>query len=317
MGKTNQPNFQDSLSARLTAVRVSHYGERGRSEFARDLGVPITTYVHYETGRSPPAELLLKVARLTGTRLEWLIAGSGVREDLNQGQEADPVRALADEFARLLFRSPELIPSAEEFVKALRGLASDHSQLPLSPPGSDAQLIPIIGSTAAGLAHYWSELKTDVGGAEADARVEEILQKLTSEVTSGDGETTVVNSLEGDSVSLVQYSTPDQYGILEFLSAAGLKKRYPKAVAWRIDGDSMTPRYADGDLVVTSPDFPAVESHPCVARQINQIGVNCKLYQSQGDEILLIPINPACETQRFPRSSLLWAWRVLASVRLK
>jgi hypothetical protein len=53
-----------------------------------------------------------------------------------------------------------------------------------------------------------------------------------------------------------------------------------------------------------------------VARQTGQIGVNCKLYRAEGDDILLIPINEAYEMQRVPKVSINWAWRVLASVRL-
>ena len=66
-----------------------------------------------------------------------------------------------------------------------------------------------------------------------------------------------------------------------------------------------------------SPDAPAVDGHPCVARQQGQIGVNCKLFQQQGDEIALVPVNEQFAIQRFPTNQLLWARRVLYSVRLQ
>jgi len=74
--------------------------------------------------------------------------------------------------------------------------------------------------------------------------------------------------------------------------------------------------YLDGDLVISSSDHPAVSGHPCVARQQGQIGVNCKIYQEAGSEVLLIPINERSMTQSFASQQLMWAQRVLCSVRL-
>jgi SOS-response transcriptional repressor LexA len=78
----------------------------------------------------------------------------------------------------------------------------------------------------------------------------------------------------------------------------------------------MAPRYEDGDLVTISPDEPAVDGYPCVAHQVDQIGVNCKIYRRAGDEIVLIPINEAARPQRVRADEIAWACRVLFSVRL-
>jgi len=309
------------LSLRLIEIRQIHFGARGRSEFARQLGIPITSYTHYETDRIPPAELLLKAARLTGTRLEWLLEGTGPREDSSRALDQEPIRKIVDELAVLLARSPRLISSAEEFVQLLRRLEVGNSSVsPILPPPrclDHSDLIPVIGSTAAGLAHFWKEIDVDVGGAAADARIEDVLKAYTARALDNPQKEFVAKNMTDQTrVALVQYSTPDEDGFLEFLSATDLKRRYPQAVAWRIDGDSMSPRYRDGDFVITSSDTPAMESHPCVARQKGQIGVNCKLYQSTDSQILLIPINTECATQIIERDQLQWACRVLASVRL-
>ena len=114
--------------------------------------------------------------------------------------------------------------------------------------------------------------------------------------------------------TVIQLGSSDQ-GPLEFLVGSELKSRYPRAIAWRIDGDSMEPRYSQGDLVVTSRSATAVEGQPCIARQKGQIGVNCKVYHREGDQIVLIPINPRIEVQRLRLSDLESATRVLFVIR--
>lgn len=310
--------FGERLRERLTEIRRLRYGKRGKSAFARDLGIPITTYIHYEAGRLPPADLLVRIARVAGVRIEWLLTGNGRREGTVSGPR-DSIQEMADWFSSLLERSPKLLPSAREFLQLLERMQADDTASPSSAPRSvpdQTRLIPVVGSTAAGLAHYWSELDTDSDGPEADARLEQKLFQHSERVNAA-SPTTIAASGGGDGrVTLVQYAHPDEDGFIEFLDAAELKHRFPHAVSWRIDGESMSPRYRDGDLVITSPDQPAVDLHPCVARQTGQIGVNCKLYRRQGDDVLLIPINDASPVQRVPASQIRWAWRVLSSVRL-
>ncbi len=269
--------LSQNICERLRSVRVRHFGERGRATLCRQLGIRSSTYSLYEVQRVPPVELLVRVAQLTGVRLEWLLAGTG-----------------------------------EEYSGASPG------PLPPSHPPTVADWIPIIGSTAAGPAHYWEELPVTYGGPEADARLEYILSDYAAragETSHTPGDLTSTTKMNR-TVSLVQFSTPDDRGFLEFLSAPGVKSKYPRAVAWRIDGDSMSPRYLDRDLVISSLDHPAVSGHPCVARQIGQIGVNCKIYQTEGHDVLLIPINECSRVQRVAASQLLWAHRVLCSVRI-
>ena len=268
-----------TICERLKVVRVRHYGDRGRAEFCRELGITPSTYSLYEVSRVPPVELLVRVAQLTGVQMPWLLTGKG-----------EPYSA-------------EVVTPAAGLVKTTPAIAD---------------WIPIVGSTAAGTARYWEELSATHGGPEADARLEKTLAEYATRAEETSRTPGDLSSTTGVSraVSLVQFSTPDDQGFLEFLSAPGLKQKYPRAVAWRIDGDSMTPRYLDGDLVISSSDHPAVSGHPCVARQTGQIGVNCKIYQEAGSDVLLIPINERSSTQRCASQQLLWAQRVLCSVRL-
>lgn len=273
---------------RLREVRVRHFGERGRSKLCRELGITPSTYSLYEVSRVPPVELLVRVAQLTGVSMEWMLTGAG---------EAGP--------------SPPGGATPPRPAKTPRKPA-------VATPPVTVDWIPIIGSTAAGSARYWEELSVTHGGPEADARLERKLAEYASRpgaTSKTPGDLSSTSDLNR-AVSLVQISTPDDHGFIEFLSAPGVKDKYPRCVAWRIDGDSMSPRYLDGDLVMTSVDHPAVTGHPCVARQKGQIGVNCKIYQEVGREIVLIPINERSQTQRFPANQLVWAHRVLCSVRI-
>jgi phage repressor protein C with HTH and peptisase S24 domain len=119
-----------------------------------------------------------------------------------------------------------------------------------------------------------------------------------------------------ETASLVQLSRPDELGFIEFLDCPSIKAKHPRAIAWRIDGDSMSPRYEDDDFVIVSPDEPAAEGYPCVAHQTGQIGVNCKIYSRAGDDVILIPINESAPPHRVKAGEIAWAHRVLYSVRL-
>ena len=275
------PKPSSEICERLRRVRERHYGERGRSQLCRDLGITPSSYSLYEVNRVPPVELLVQVSRLTGVRLEWLLTG------------ADP------EFSGEATASP---PATPRIVTVPRV----------------ADWIPVVGCTAAGPARYWEELPVTHGGPEADARLESVLAEYADQIAPDPLRTGDLSppTAEARTVSLVQFSTPDERGFLEFLNAPTVKRRYPRAMAWRIDGESMAPRYLDGDLVITSTDQAATDGHPCVARQRGQIGVNCKLYQKRASDVWLIPINEQSPTQCVPADQIQWAYRVLCSVRL-
>jgi len=243
------------------------------------LEITPSTYTLYEVDRIPPAELLHRVSQITGVSLHWLLTGLGPMAP-SKGDNSTPRSHLKKS----------------------------------SSPTNRAGWIPIVGSTAAGKARFWEELPSTHGGPEADAQLENILRDYVTQTETGVSASSPY--LDSSAISLIQLSTPDEKGFLEFLNAPKVRAKHPAAVAWRIDGESMSPRYQDGDLVITSDKHPAVAGHPCVARQSGQIGVNCKIYQEAGREVLLIPINEACPVQRFPRKQLMWAWRVLFSVRL-
>jgi hypothetical protein len=66
-----------ALAARLVALRSEIYGERGGPEMARRLNIPVRTWYNYEKGITIPAEIILRVIKLTGVEAAWLLDGTG------------------------------------------------------------------------------------------------------------------------------------------------------------------------------------------------------------------------------------------------
>jgi phage repressor protein C with HTH and peptisase S24 domain len=304
-----------SLCARLAMVRQKHYGGRGKARFARQLGISATTYQHYEVDRSPPVELLLQAAQCTGSSLHWLLTGQGsMDQELGAPTAAHPVVERARE---MVARRPELVQSLSWFLDLLEKLAvtvPPHEQAGPQEAFDTALLVPIVGSTAAGFARFWEEIEpSDV--SDINRRMQALLSDYEARAVHTGG--VAPAGMDATNVaSLVQLSRPDELGFVEFLSCPSVKAAHPRAVAWRIDGDSMAPRYEDGDFVIVSSDVPAVDGYPCVAHQEGQIGVNCKIYSRSRDDVMLIPVNEASRPQLVKVGEIVWAYRVLYSVRL-
>jgi hypothetical protein len=78
--RKNQPEsvrVKCHLSERLRLIRTELFGERGGSEMARRLGLPIRTWYNYEGGVTVPAEVLLRFVELTSVEPLWLLHGRG------------------------------------------------------------------------------------------------------------------------------------------------------------------------------------------------------------------------------------------------
>lgn len=343
-----------TICNRMRQIRLRVFGSRGKARFARELGVRATTYQGYERDRIPPVEVVLRAVEVTGCDLVWLLTGrlpaGGV---LGTGparlveRVADLLRRHPDAgtsleaFLRLIdpaevrgtgetvglqmvpasFQRESSRPSVERASAPLPFAAPITSQTPRLAVGS-RWLVPVVGGTAAGSARFWRDFDFGEEGAdpghEASVRLDKILKEPAAQshvaecILRPDGGL----AEQSDTVALIQMSEPDERGIVEFLSCPGLSGEGIGMIAWRIDGDSMEPRYRDGDFVLVRTDQEAVDGLPCVAHQQGQIGVNCKIFKREQREIVLIPLNESYPTQRFPASELLWAHRVLYSVRL-
>jgi phage repressor protein C with HTH and peptisase S24 domain len=143
--------------------------------------------------------------------------------------------------------------------------------------------------------------KTIIGSAEVMVSVD--LQRES-----------LIQGLKGHEVSLIKVSGQEDEEIVEFVQCQELYDLFPDSFALQIDGDSMSPRINDGDIVILSPSIPAVQGQIAIACIANQIGITCKLIRTAQERVHLIPINERYETKVIPRKDLLWAMAVLCHI---
>ncbi|MEE9294501.1 MAG: LexA family transcriptional regulator [Phycisphaerae bacterium] len=312
------------LTDRIREVRISAFGERGRAQFARALGVSPSTYNYYERGRVPPMPLLLKISEVGGVDLPWLLTG--------QFPEGRSGGGLSAEHARILARMSVVLPRRAEAAAALNAVIDLLESQPQAPagtaeapgresprratPGSSSR-IPVLGRTAAGVPQFWRRsqpsfdlLRSAIVGATAcgDARAATLAEP--DEEASADLD---------EHVHVVQLAKPVKVGelhITDFVDAPMLRDRWADAFALRIDGDSMYPSLSHGDLVILSPREPARPGRAAVVQLRNQIGVTCKLFYTDKTHVRLIPINERFEATRHALKELAWALAVLYRVRI-
>ncbi|MCY2930303.1 MAG: LexA family transcriptional regulator [Planctomycetota bacterium] len=318
------------LCRRIAQVRVETFGARGKSAFAKALGISPSTYDYYESARVPPADVLLRMATVGGVDLTWLLTGQAAQAPVAAD---NPILQRA---ARLLAQSPQAAAPLAAFLDLLgkamsfpeKGTAdapatadadaakpqANAGEGKVAPPvtADRAAWVPVLGRSAAGVAQFWSDAKqargvTQLADLIARQGRREQVQPMT--VSSADG------AAQGP-VWLVTLSAPDADDVVEFLAAPGLKARHADAFALRIDGDSMSPDIRHGDFVVLSPTAPAQDGRAAVVQLDGQIGVTCKLFRQAGAGVHLLPINEAFPSQTFPADSVQWAFRVLARVRV-
>lgn len=312
-------------------MREATFGRRGRAAMARALGITPSTYNYYERERVPPAHLLARIAEVAGARLEWLITGRGAPfakpagPPPGGGARNDAGAAhLVGRLGALLAAQPRLAQPVAAFVRLLEEMADREERAPAGakPEAVPADLIPVIGTTAAGVARFWREFGP--GEREVttiDQRAREVLgrgltgNRLPAQVAAGPAAEGAATSEEERSAALIQMSQPDGKGVLEFIDCPFVRSRVRHPFGLRIDGDSMAPRYRDGDILLFSPDEPAREGQPAVVKLAGQIGVTCKLFVVRGDRVHLVPINERFPATEHPLEAVQWAlavlWRVV------
>jgi len=83
----------------------------------------------------------------------------------------------------------------------------------------------------------------------------------------------------------------------------------PQAFATYVSGDSMEPRYNDGDIVVFAPNTSPESGDDCFVRFIEDRGTTFKrFYQDDNDTIRLQPINNAYPAQSYPKDDITGLW---------
>ncbi len=308
------------LCARIRRARLDTFGPRGRSVFARTLGVHPSTYRAYETQRTPPPPVLVRISRVSGVDLRALLTGQF--PTATASGDAVPIRPDHLDIIERFAAGPVAREDAPRALTALIDLLDEatvvedraREAVPRSAGRStpDPTMIPVLGRTAAGVPHFY---------APADS-LPDLLSRLPRPGSTASRDPAVIEAENGADVlpggSLVRVSKPVRFGdisVSEFVAARRVLSRHPNAFALRIDGESMSPRIRHGDLVIVSPDNPAEPGRPAVVKLRGRVGVICKLFVPRGLRVRLIPINNAFPTTSHRRDELVRALAVLYVVR--
>ena len=308
---------------RVRRLREQYAGGRGKSKFAQALGISPSTYNYYENNRVPPIEILLKMCEVTGADLEWLLTGGSSEKRFAFGPNSELLEKLDD----LLTNDPDLGEAIMAFIELLcekkaveKGL---QSRIASSEPGRPGW-IPVLGRTAAGMVHFWDQTLLPEP-KQAITELDELVKKHIGKEIVGCVDGTVSIDLQAralmgrvkrQQVNLIQVGGQEQKEIVEFVQCEEIHELFPDSFALRVDGDSMSPRINDGDIVILSPSVPAAQGHIAIARVANQIGVTCKLIRTTREHVHLIPINETYETKVFDKTDLLWALAVLCHISI-
>jgi transcriptional regulator with XRE-family HTH domain len=321
-----QNSDEKVIIERIKGLRTQYAGDRGKSKFARALGISASTYSYYENNRVPPPRILLKICEITGADLEWLLTSRpppAGEKRFAFGSNASLLQRLDDLFTA----NPNMTEAVSAFVELLCEKKGLEKQLrPKAPPPEAARpgWIPVLGRTAAGIIHFWDQEllpKPEQAITELDELVKKHLGK--SIVSSADGTVsvdlqtrTLLNGVKEKRANLIQVGGQEPREIVEFVQCDQIHKLFPDSFALRIDGDSMSPRINDSDIVILSPSVPAAQGQLAVARIARQIGVTCKLIRTTESGVHLIPINEKYETKVVPKKDLLWALAVLCHISI-
>ena len=105
---------QMGICQRIAKIRMEVAGPRGKSTFAKRLGISPSTYDYYESRRVPPADLLVRISDIAGVDLRWLLTGEASADPAVPA--AHPVLQRA---AAMLARRPESAKPLGAFLDVL------------------------------------------------------------------------------------------------------------------------------------------------------------------------------------------------------
>jgi hypothetical protein len=108
---SNAARARLAIAGRLAALRTEMFGERGRTEMARRLGLPLRTWYSYEEGTSIPAEVVLRIIELSSVEPGWLLYGTGPKYRPKRADKADERCPTKLQVCALLKAALELLES--------------------------------------------------------------------------------------------------------------------------------------------------------------------------------------------------------------
>ena len=303
----------NEISVRLRFLRLKHFGHRGKRAFANAIGIPLSTYASYESGRNPPSDVLVKISEITSCDLKWLMTG-----------RASPEAPATDdpEISEILSRLGKTLiddPKAKQAVNAMVDLLTRNQSRPQPVDTEEVMagqsVIPIIGSAAAGIPAFWIEEETPFI----------TLADIANSLEAGELEDTIFAGIHdpqdpdkiAGQVEILNLTQPlELHGLfIDGLIITDSVKTSGKIFGVRINGDSMLPVLKSGDIVLSDTSEPAIPNALALAELLDRVGAICKLYLRDGSQIRLSSLNRKYDPIITTKSKIRWAYKVVGVVR--
>ncbi|MGD0784557.1 MAG: S24 family peptidase [Sedimentisphaerales bacterium] len=317
---------EKDVIGRIAALRKDYAGERGKKKFAAQLGISPSTYSYYEKDRVPPIPILLKICQLCNVNVNWLLTGNDGQENEKNAQTGQNNHIIS-KVNKVLEKQPATSDAISAFLNLLEEKSNFEQvrNLRQRPSKAENGWIPVLGRTAAGVPGLWNNaIGTD--SKIIETQLEELVQKhikasivksITADISVDSQALSVIQALNNAQASLIQTAGGDNDEIVQFVDCPQIHKLLPDCFALQIDGDSMSPRINDGDIVIVSSSIAAGAALPAIVRISGAIGVTCKLIRNEDDSVHLVPINEKYDAKIIKRKDLLWALAVICHIRLK
>ncbi|MEN6386478.1 MAG: S24 family peptidase [Phycisphaerales bacterium] len=314
--------IEKNIIKRIIEVRINFAGNRGRNKFAKLLGLSPSTYSYYEKDRIPPVSVLIKISEIAKVDLNWLLTGKN-------GQSLTPIKAdtykLLDQAQNIIDKQPQSVNAIMAFLNLLEEKSNFESKVQKSKDKSSSDgWIPILGRTAAGVPALWNQaIGTD--SKIIETQLEQLVKKhlntsivssVSADINVDSQMRSVIQALNNSQANLIQTVGSDDQ-VVQFVECPEISRLYPDSFALQVDGDSMSPRIDDGDVVIVSPSVCALDGMPAIIRISQAIGVTCKLIRNDVKAIHLIPINEKYETKIANKADILWSLAVICHIKLK
>ncbi len=276
----------------------------------QELGFPpgeLVAKAHLE--RSPTdvraklafAELLREEEKLARRRIARLVARTDWHRTTRQAEEAwQELSALVDrELARRYDRRPpgereallEMLADAREsFREAVLAIARGYRRLAREEHAG----IDLDRLWADGTLRRWAEEKgSDIDRFLPLGRPIPLINKVSA----------------GYPTDFTDLGYP--VGVAEdYVYAPGVADE--KAFAVVVCGDSMEPRFREGDVLVVSPEAPVQTGNDCFVKTTSDHTSTIKrVYFEDADRVRLQPLNPGYPSQTLPRTQLLACFKVV------
>lgn len=315
----------NAINSRIQLLRQEYAGDRGKSKFAQEIGISSSTYSYYEKGRVPPIDILLKISQITGVDLYWILTGTEHRDPrLSTKAGNEPLFAKIN---YLLSQREYLAASVEAFIDLLYEKESleQGRDMPVQADSERPGWIPVLGRTAAGVVAFWDQQLADQKELMITELDDLVSKHIGKDITAFNDGTLAIDlqsrslleKVKNSAVNIIQVNCGTTDEPVEFVQSQELYDIYRDSFALRVDGDSMSPRINDGDIVILSPSVTAGEGKTAVIKLKNQIGVTCKIIRTEDRGVHLIAANEKYDTKVVPKDDVVWALAVLCHIKSK